>query len=174
MFIRKATKNDIDSIEKIYENIHSEEEDGLARIGWIRGVYPTRKTAEDALIRNDLFVLEDEGKVVSAGIINTIQVNEYQYASWKHDVEDNEILVFHCLVVDPAYKSKGYGRSFISFYENYAKENGYNELRIDTNAKNEKARALYQRLGYEEIGIVDSVFNGIPDVKLVCLEKHLG
>ena len=35
MIIRKATKNDIDSIEKIYEVIHNEEERGLVVIGWI-------------------------------------------------------------------------------------------------------------------------------------------
>ena len=38
-------------------------------------------------------------------------------------------------------------------------------------ALNTRARNLYQRLGYEEIGIVESNFNGIPNVRLVCLEK---
>ena len=51
MEIREATKNDIDSIEKIYENIHDEEEKGLTTIGWIRNIYPTRKNAEDGLER---------------------------------------------------------------------------------------------------------------------------
>jgi len=32
---------------------------------------------------------------------------------------------------------------------------------------------LYKRLGYREAGIVPCVFNGIPDVMLVCLEKKL-
>ena len=47
------------------------------------------------------------------------------------------------------------------------------ELRIDTNAINQRARAMYQKLGYEERGIVPCVFNGIPGVQLVCLEKYL-
>ena len=45
MNVRKAQKADIDSIEKIYDRIHDSEEQGLSTIGWIRGVYPTRKTA---------------------------------------------------------------------------------------------------------------------------------
>ncbi len=49
MEIRKAEKTDIDRIQQIYEAIHDAEEQGLAVIGWIRDVYPTRKTAEDAL-----------------------------------------------------------------------------------------------------------------------------
>lgn len=42
---------------------------------------------------------------------------------------------------------------------------------MDTNAKNTAARGFYKKLGYSEIGIVPCVFNGIPDVQLVLLEK---
>ena len=174
MEIREATKNDIDSIEKIYENIHDEEERGLTTIGWIRNIYPTRKTAEDGLERKDLFVMEDEGKIVATAVINQIQVDEYKYATWKHSVKDNEIMVLHCLAVDPYQKCKGYGKAFVAFYEDYAKQNNCVTLRMDTNARNIRARNLYQKLGYEEVGIVKCIFNGIPDVQLVCLEKYLG
>lgn len=173
MKIRKATKNDINRIEKIYENIHDEEEQGLTTIGWIRNIYPTRKTAEDALERKDLFVMEDESDIVAAAIINQLQVDEYKYAAWKHHAKDNEIMVLHGLAVDPKRKSKGYGKAFVTFYESYAKQHNCIALRMDTNVRNTRARRLYQRLGYEEIGIVKCVFNGIPDVQLVCLEKYL-
>ena len=46
-------------------------------------------------------------------------------------------------------------------------------LRLDTNEKNTAARAMYAKHGYREIGIVPTQFQGIPDVKLVLLEKHL-
>lgn len=174
MEIVKAKKTDIDEIEKIYENIHDEEEAGRATIGWIRGVYPTRKTAEDALDRGDLFVLKDEGQTVAAAIINRIQVEEYKYAAWKHEAKAQEIMVLHSLVVDPQVKSKGYGKGFVAFYQAYAKQHGCKALRMDTNARNQRARALYKTLGFEEVGIVECVFNGIPHVQLVCLEKYLG
>lgn len=173
MEIRKAKPADIDDIVKIYEKILDEEEKGLTTIGWIRNIYPTRKTAEDALVRNDLFVMTDANKVVAAAVINQIQVDEYKYAAWKHSAKDNEVMVLHGLVVDPHQKSKGYGRAFVAFYENYAKEHGCMALRMDTNARNARARSLYQKLGYEEIGMVKCVFNGIPNVNLVCLEKSL-
>jgi len=32
---------------------------------------------------------------------------------------------------------------------------------------------MYKKLGYAEIGIVPTDFNGIPDVQLVLLEKKL-
>ena len=43
----------------------------------------------------------------------------------------------------------------------------------NNNEKNSAARALYKKLGYTEAGIVPTVFNGIPGVNLVCLEKTL-
>lgn len=169
MEIMKAKESDIESIEKIYNNIHECEEKGLTSTGWIRGVYPTRKTAEAALSRDDLFVLKDNGNVTAVAIINQIQVEEYKNASWKNKAEDSEIMVLHALAVDPLEKGKGCGRAFVAFYEDYAKQNGCTAL----NVLNTRARNLYQRLGYDEIGIVESVFNGIPNVRLVCLEKDL-
>lgn len=173
MIIRKATQNDIDDINKIYNKIHYLEEKGLVTIGWIKDVYPTIKTAKEALTRDDLFVIEDEGTVVASAIINQIQVNEYKNANWKYDTKENEVMVLHCLVADPNKSGKGYGKEFVSFYENYAKKHNCLELRMDTNARNTKARALYKKLDYQEIDIVDCTFNGIPNVKLVCLEKYL-
>ncbi len=174
MDIHKALESDIDSIEAIYERVHDAEEQGLSTVGWIRGVYPTRSTAEEALARGDLFVMVDNDKVVAVAVINQIQVPEYVDATWKHDATNEEVMVLHGLAVDPLEKGRGLGRAFVAFYEDYAKQLGCLALRMDTNVKNSRARKLYQSLGYEEVGVVSCVFNGIPDVELVCLEKYLG
>lgn len=44
MFL-KATEKDIDAVTRIYDAIHTAEENGDAVIGWIRRVYPVRQTA---------------------------------------------------------------------------------------------------------------------------------
>ena len=41
--IRRGTKEDIAQVAAIYDHILTEEEEGRAVIGWIRGVYPTEK-----------------------------------------------------------------------------------------------------------------------------------
>ena len=174
MIIRKATENDIDAVEKLYDEIHTAEEANRQTIGWIRGVYPVRDTAQKSLNREDLFVLEDNGDIYGTGIINNIQVDSYSLGSWKHVVSDDKVCVLHTLVISPASAGTGYGRKFLEFYENYALEHGCVELRIDTNAKNEVARAMYKRHGYMEIGIIPTTFNGIEGVNLVLLEKYLG
>lgn len=174
MMIRKATAKDIDAVEKLYDAIHTAEENGKQTIGWIRGIYPVRKTAEMALARDDLFVLEDDGKICGTGILNKIQVDSYAEGHWEHEVPDERVCVLHTLVIDPDSAGKGCGRAFIEYYETYAQENGCTELRIDTNARNAVARTMYKKHGYTEIGIVPTVFNSIEGVQLVLLEKYLG
>ena len=62
----------------------------------------------------------------------------------------------------------------MKYYEQLATDMGIKYLRLDTNQRNDKARAFYKKLGYKEIDIVPCDFNGIPDVHLVLLEKYIG
>lgn len=173
MVFRKATATDISAIADIYEAIHTEEETGRTSIGWIRGVYPTRKTAEASLKRDDLFVAEENGIIVGTAIINQQQVNVYEGADWENRADDSEVMVLHTLVISPRAFKKGYGKAFVKFYEDYALSQNCPYLRMDTNARNIRARAMYQKLGYKEIGTVPCTFNGIEGVQLVLLEKRL-
>ena len=61
--------------------------------------------------------------------------------------------------------------SFIVFPSKRQQKRGRPYLRLDTNAKNARARKMYKSLGYQEISIVDTTFNGIVGVELVLLEK---
>ena len=172
--IRKATESDIPAIAGIYGRIHDAEAAGRLTTGWLRDVYPTEATARAALAAGDLFALEDGGIIVAAARINRIQVPDYAQVNWKYAATDDEVMVLHTLTVDPLYSGRGYGRQFLDFYEAYALENGCPVLRIDTNARNAAARAMYARRGYIESGVIPTVFNGIPGVNLVCMEKRLG
>ena len=173
MTIRKAILPDLDAVEKLYEEVHDAEESGRQTIGWIRGVYPVRSTAEAALERDDLYVLVSEGRIRGAAVINQIQVDVYALGHWQYPAPEDEVCVLHTLVISPEASGRGLGKAFVRFYEDYALAHGCRELRMDTNERNAAARAMYRKLGYRETGIVPTVFNGIPDVRLVLLEKHL-
>ncbi len=173
MNIRKASFDDIPAICTIYEEIHTAEESGALTIGWARGVYPTEDTANASLHRGDMFVLEEDGEIFGSAIINQIQVDVYADASWNHSAREDQVMVLHTLVISPRGQKRGYGKAFVAFYEDYARQSGCTCLRMDTNQKNTGARKLYAGLGYQEIGIVPCTFNGIEGVGLVLLEKHL-
>lgn len=171
--IRKAVQADIAAVAAIYGRIHDAEAAGVSSTGWLREVYPVQATAQAAVERGDLFVMEEAGRIVAAAILNQLQVPEYASCPWVYDAPPEQVMVLHTLVVDPQAAGQGYGRAFVAYYEDYALAHGCRYLRMDTNEKNLRARALYARLGYREPGIVDCVFNGIPGVRLVCLEKRL-
>ena len=171
--IRKAEKTDIKQIADIYEHIHNEESDGRLTTGWIKGVYPVEQTAADAVVRGEMYVCEDEGDILASAIINHQQVDVYARGDFIYEAPDNEIMVIHTLTVDPKAAGRGIGSAFVNFYEKLAAEEGCTVLRLDTNERNTGARALYNKLGYREAGIVPCVFNGIPDVTLVLFEKRI-
>lgn len=170
--IRQANQSDIASVTQIYERIHNEEENGNLIIGWVRGIYPTEKTAQTAFENGELYVF-DEGKILAAAIINHKQLEEYYACDWKFKAEDNEVLVLHTLVVDPECICKGVGNKFISYYEDKARRTNCKVVRIDTNELNVNARKLYKKLGYIESGKVHCSFNEIRGIDLMLLEKQL-
>ncbi|MEE1181791.1 MAG: GNAT family N-acetyltransferase [Treponema sp.] len=170
--IRFAKTADLDSVEAIYNKIHAKEKAGTLTVGWAEGIYPVRKTAEDALDAGTLYVLEEDGKIYASAILNQYQLPEYKMVTWKTPAEDSEVLVMHTLTVDPDQSGKGYAKQMISFYDKMAREAGCKVLRIDTQAKNVNARAMYKKLNFTEVGIVDTtIFNGISQIELVMLER---
>ena len=173
MIIRKAEARDLDAIESIYNKILLKEEEGEVTTGWERGIYPRRETAEAALKKEEIFVIEDERELVGAGIINKEQVDVYAKAKWKFAAKDSEVMVLHTLVINPDKSGRGYGKRFVDFYEDYARENGCKYLRMDTNERNKAARSLYTKLDFNEIDCLPCVFNGLEGVNLILFEKKL-
>ena len=171
--IRKADEADLDAVELVYSMVHDQEEAGEVSIGWDRAIYPTRATAEAALARGDLYVEEADGEVVACAIINSDQPDGYERAAWRVPAEGDETLVLHTLVVRPDRGGHGHAGRLVAFYEDMARELGCVSCRIDTNARNVRARAMYAGMGYEEVSVVPVTFNGIEGVQLVCLEKAL-
>ena len=172
--VRPARFEDISAVSAIFAAVLAAEGTGKTSTGWLPGIYPTRKTAEDAFAAGELFVLTENGVVAAAGRINGVQMPAYADVDWLYAAPEESVSVLHTLAVSPALSGRGLGKRFIRFYEEYSRESGRPYLRIDTNAKNVNARRLYASLGYREAGIIPCVFNGIPDVHLVCLEKFVG
>ena len=172
--IRLAFAEDVRAVSRIYDHIHDAEEANRASIGWVRGVYPTVHTAEEAITRRDLFVYEEEGQIMASGIVNQIQPPAYAEGNWAAAAAPEEVMVLHTLVVDPGWSGKGIAHAFVQFYEEYARSQGCCELRMDTSEINTPARAMYRKHRFTEIGIAKSELSGIPDVSLVMLEKYIG
>lgn len=173
IIFRKATKDDLSAVDQLYDLTHDAEEQGLTQVGWVRGIYPTIATAQLGLEKGDLFVAVDQGCIVGCARINQEQMEEYKMGEWDYPVEEKAVMVLHTLTITPECRGKGYGREFLSFYERYAIEHGCTCARMDTGITNLKARKMYERAGYKEVGVVQTNFNGINNISLILLEKKL-
>ena len=170
---RIACLEDLDAVEAIYGEIHTEIEEGRAVIGWKREIYPVRSTAEGAIHKGTLYLLVEDGVICGSAIIDQVQLPTYAGGKWKVPADDEQVLVLHTLAISPKAGGRGLGKAFMAFYEEEAKRRGCIDLRIDTNAKNQRARCMYAHLGYEEVGIIHCNFQGLPDIDLVLLEKKV-
>lgn len=103
-----------------------------------------------------MFVAAEDDEIIGAAIINKQQVESYKKGRWTYEAPDSEVMVLHTLVISPEKSGKGYGKKFVAFYEQYAHSENCKYLRMDTNARNLKARALYKKLGYDEIDIKET------------------
>lgn len=55
--------------------------------------------------------------------------------------------------VHPAYRRQGYGTAAFAAIERLAVEKGLDEMALEVAGHNAPARAMYQKLGYREIGV---------------------
>ena len=172
--IRPATIHDVDEAERIYDEVLDYEAEHGTTTNWVKGKYPTRKTAEKALAAGTYYVGEDEnGRIYGTVNLNHIQPAEYGNIPWTMAGEGDEVLVVHTLCVRPDCRGKGYAKEFMAFAENLAKEKGCKVIRLDTWEGNEPAKKMYPSLGYRLAGDTLFFFEQVIWETLVCYEKQM-
>ncbi|MDX7760486.1 GNAT family N-acetyltransferase [Aeromonas caviae] len=64
-------------------------------------------------------------------------------------IADEARLFCVAVVVDEGQRSRGIGRALIAHGDQWGKARGASQLRLEVMAFNERARALYERLGFK-------------------------
>ena len=170
--IRKAVQSDIEKIEMIYNEIFKYEKENTCYTNWQKGLYPTIATAQKALDNDWLFVGEKDGEIYGSMVLNSVEPTEYANLDWGEVYKQEEILVIHTLSVSPSFFGQGLGIEFVKFSENYARENGYKIIRLDTYEKNYPALKMYETLNYTYVGSTLFNFEGVIVETLKCFKKE--
>ncbi len=152
MELRLAENIDKNIILQFYrEGSQKLKEEGVDQ--WQKDKIPNLDKFED-LIRNDeLYVLEDNGQVVSTVIIKKYDCDYEDNMTGKW-ISNYDYIAIHRVATGNKYRSKGYGKSVLLFCEDYAKRNNIKSLRIDTHRNNKSMQRLIKRLNYTYCGIV--------------------
>lgn len=145
MKTRKAERRDITRIEEIYRTA----KEYMAAEGnttqWSRG-YPSRKTIEDDISKDRLFVIENDGRVVAVFVYTLEEEPAYREIEGSWNSEEN-YAVIHRVASDGSVKGI---TKFI--YTEALKSIPY--IRVDTHEKNKSMRAALTRFGFKECGKV--------------------
>ena len=151
---RNATMADLDQVAAIYDRIHTEEEAGRSTVGWIRGVYPTRQTALASIQAGDLFVAEEDGRVIA-------------YAGAWLIFEEGHITN---IAVDEPYRGRGVGTEVTRALMQYAANMGVQYLTLEVRRSNLVAQKMYQSLGFLKLGLRKRYYedNGEDAYLMVC------
>lgn len=145
--IRKATLNDIDEIIKITKACAKVMTD--KDIHQWNAHYPDKSTFKNDVLRNELYVIEKNKTLVGCVVISSFMDKYYMPISWLTNNKRN--IYIHRLAIHPEYQGKGYAIKLMDFAENFAKENNYTSVRLDTFSKNRRNQKFYELRGYKKL-----------------------
>lgn len=152
MEFRLAKEIDREEIEKIYED-GSLKLKSLGINQWQGQDKPNLNNFKELIENKNIFVLDDKEKVVSTVIIYDYDLDYEKNLDGKWNIP-KAYLALHRIGTLSSERNKGYGRKIIEFAEDFAKENNYKSLRIDTHRENKTMQNILNLLGYNYVGLV--------------------
>ena len=108
--------------------------------------YPNKEIFENDLSKNWLYVVVESNKTIGSITITPKMGEEYKSVKWLTITSNN--LYIHRLAIDPKMQGKGYAQKLMNFAENYARQNKYESIRLDTFSKNTRNQKFYEQRGY--------------------------
>lgn len=114
--------------------------------------YPNREAFEHDVARNELYVLIEDTEIMGCVVISTLMDEEYKTVKWL--TPDGTNIYIHRLAVHPKAQGKGYAQFLMQFAENYAIENNYRSIRLDTFSKNHRNQKFYELRDYKKLGTI--------------------
>ncbi len=130
--------------------------------------YPSREIVERDILKGYLFGAYSESRLVALIAITNDEPKEYEKVNWK---EKSSFLIIHRLCVHEFFLRKGVANALMSFAEEYAKNQNYLSIRLDTFSLNEGAVFFYKKIGYSKVGYVN--FPKREDSDYTCFEKKV-
>lgn len=165
MVINKASEQDLEQLLSIVKSCGQNLiEQGIFQ--W-NEEYPKKEDLLEDIELQELWKLEDGNKIVGLIVLTKIEDSAYQHVKWL--TKNNNNLYIHRLAVHPNFQGKGYAQKLMDFAEKFARENGYNSIRLDTFSQNKRNQNFYEQRNY--IKLESIYFPNQSAFPFYCYEK---
>ena len=154
---RKAITADAESIWQILQDaIQRRKADGSNQ--WQDG-YPNPAVVNADIEKEAGYVLLEENKII--GYVSIMINDEPEYARLQGEwLTNGDFVLFHRVAIAASHLGKGLAQELFYRIEDFAKENGIQSIKADTNFDNYAMLRIFEKLGYKYCGQV--TFRGSP------------
>lgn len=167
MVIKKASKQDLEQLFSVVKSCAKNLiEHGIFQ--WSEN-YPTKEILSSDIAFQQIWKIEDETGIVGSIVLTEIEDPEYEPVKWLTKNQKN--LYIHRLAIHPDFQGKGYAQKLMDFAENFAMENNYDSVRLDTFSKNKRNQQFYEKRNY--IKLESIYFPNQSEFPFYCYEKVL-
>lgn len=112
--------------------------------------YPSEAAFINDVERNELYVAEENGKILGAIVISTFMDEEYRPIKWL--TPNGNSTYIHRLCVHPEHQGKGLAQQLMDFAEAHSRDNDFVSVRLDTFSQNKRNQLFYEQRGYQRLG----------------------
>lgn len=135
IIIELGKVNDIDELEKLYNDLNDYLAKGVNYPGWLKGVYPIRQNATLGVSNSNLYIARCNEKIVGSIILNHEPECAYFNAKWAFESDYSDIFVVHTFVVHPDFLKCGIGKALINFSVKHSIKSQVKSIRLDVYKK---------------------------------------
>ena len=112
--------------------------------------YPSLEKLEADVQKKELYVLKEDEEVKGIIVLTNLMDEEYIPIEWLTESGNN--LYIHRLATHPDVWGKGCGQALMNFAEDFAREQGFISVRLDTFSQNKRNQRFYESRGYQKLG----------------------
>ena len=165
--INKATTSDLDQVYSLTKSCAKDMiENGIFQ--WNEN-YPSKEVLKNDIKLQQIWKLYESNKIIGIIVLTEIEDKEYEKVKWL--TKNYKNLYIHRLAILPEFQGKGYAQKLMDFTENYAKENNFKSIRLDTFSQNKRNQLFYEKRNYTKLDKI--YFSNQSEDPFYCYEKVL-
>jgi GNAT superfamily N-acetyltransferase len=131
--------------------------------------YPDTESVIRDIKEKRIYLLKDNAVCKGMVTISKEEPPEYKEIKWSES-GGSKPLYMHRMAIHPKWQGMGFARLLIDFAHDFARKNGYTTLRLDVFSPSGRARQLYEKQDFREVGAFHADYQKHP---YICYEKHL-